>query len=650
MRLLALLVFFGLITAHGAETTSAPMGMIGPLILREESLDQVLVTVERWSGRTLLRPQTLPNVTISLNLDHAVPKAEALRALETVLQLNGIALSPLGDSFLKVTPLAQVKFEAPELIEGSTLALPASGRIASKIFYLKFLQVSELVPQISGLLNTQSGGPPLIFDKANAALITDSLSNLQRVETLVSQLDQPSLAGVEPAFFTLRHAKASDVVLKMKTILAGSLQNKLGSATSLNADDRTNQIVLVTDARQLGFFSSLINKLDVRSEPNTRNDVIQLKFAAAKDVASALSQLVSTQNRGNGAQVHLPIQPSPAPVQPSQINPAATKGPTLELDSPVQFSSFLTILPEERSNAIIVSGTVDDFRLINELVAKIDVLLAQVRIEVVIAEVTLSNNSASGISELGLRIEGDKLTGFTASLPGLSASDGEVIRPDGINTVTGPWDLAAQITLASTPRKSNANILSVPTIITTHNREGRIFVGEQRPVISSYLADATSTGTGSSGYRSTVASKDIGIQLSVKPLIGADGSVQLEIKQEVNDVLGEITIDGNSQPRIGRRSTESFVSARSGEVIVLGGLQRNSLTSNSNRLGPIPIIGDLLGARSKEKTRTDLVFFLRPTVLTQTAADNLPALEQVEQFPKNQREDVKKSLGLSKVP
>ncbi len=99
--------------------------------------------------------------------------------------------------------------------------------------------------------------------------------------------------------------------------------------------------------------------------------------------------------------------------------------------------------------------------MIREFVGKIDLLLPQVRIEVVIAEVTLSDSHSTGISELGLKIDGDKLTGFSGSLAGLSIADGVITRPDGTNVITGNWDLAAAITLGSTPRKSNANILSV---------------------------------------------------------------------------------------------------------------------------------------------------------------------------------------------
>jgi len=633
----------GLLHAQPKATPPLPRAqtdMIGPIDIPGDNLDQILALLGRWTGRSLLRPQNLPVVTLSLQLREQVTKEEAIQAIETLLNLNGIAVTPLGDRFLKVTSLIAAKSEAPELIEGSTLLLPPSGRTVSKLFQLQFLRVSEFMPQISGLLNPAAGSPPVIFDKANSALLTDSVSNLQRIETLVLRLDQPMLSGLDPKFYTLSSAKASDVVSKMKTMLSGALQTQLGSATSYNADDRTNQIVLIADSRQHGFFDELIARLDVRADPNTRNEVIYLKHASASEVASILSKLVSGQNEASlrSSSSVTATRLTPAGSAPT---PAAAIVPQLGIEPSNQFSEVLTILAEERSNSIVVSGTVDDLRLIEDLVAKIDVLLAQVRIEVVIAEVTLGDEATSGISQLGLQIDGDKLVGFSGAATGIGVTNGVFSRP-----IAGALDLAATIALVTTPRKSNTNILSVPNIVTTHNKEGSIFVGEQRPVISSYLNDSSSTGNNTgSGYRSTVNQQQIGIELTVTPLIGADGSVQLEIHQTVEDILGEVIIDGNPQPRVGSRRTDSFVSVQSGDIIVLGGLQRTSDSKSTSRLGPIPFLGDLFGKRSRSKTRTDLVFFLRPTVLTNTSADNEQAMEQVENFPDIQRTKLKRVLG-----
>ncbi|MBI2514194.1 MAG: type II secretory pathway, component PulD [Opitutae bacterium] len=630
-----------------AATAPAPLpsDAVGPLDLREESIDQVIAMIERFTGKTVLRPQALPAATITVHLKETVTREEAVRALETLLNLNGVAITPMGDHFIKVTALNMAKSEAPELIDGSTLLLAPSGRIASKVFQLNFLRVAEFMPQVAGLLSPNTGSPPVIFEKANAALVTDSITNLQRIETLLSRLDQPALGGLTPKFYTLHFAKASDVVNKMRTILSGALQSQLGTATTYNADDRTNQIVVISDPRQIAFFDDLIAKLDVKSDPNTRNEVIFLKHATSKDVAQILSQLVAGQN--NAAKAQESARPNVMPAAAAPAAPGAAPAPvaivptglTLGSEPSNQFSALLTIFADERSNSIVVSGTVDDIRLINDLVTKIDVLLAQVRIEVVIAEVTLGDEATSGISALGLKIDGDKLVGGSFAMAGASSS-----AVTGTRQPTGDLDLAAEIALTTTPRKTNATILSVPSIITTHNKEGKIFVGEQRPVISSYLND-TSTTTTSSGYRSNVSYKDIGIDLTVKPLIGNDGSVQLEIKQEVNDILGEITIDGNQQPRIGRRSTNSFVSVKSGDIVVLGGLQRTSKSKTSSRLGPIPILGDLLGSRKRDDTRTDLVFFLRPTVLTNTATDNVSALQQIDKLPAKQRDPIREAIG-----
>ena len=629
---------------------------IGPINMPGDSLDSVLGLLERWTGKSLLRPSNLPEVTISLNLKDKVSKKEAIQAVETLLNLNGIALTPLGTRFLKVTALKDAKSEAPEFIEGSTLDLTPSGRTATKLFQLQFLRVGEFMPQIAALLNPAAASPPLVFDKANSALITDSVSNLQRIETLVARLDQPALAGMTPKFYSLHFAKASDVVTKMRAVLSGALQTQLGTATTYNADDRTNQIVLITDARQHPFFDDLITKLDVKSDPNTRNEVIFLKHAAAKDVATILSQLVTGQNNAaktTGADQVRALTAGTTPAQPAGAPPAAaTPAPaqasavlsSLAIENSSQFSPILTILPEERSNSIVASGTVDDIRLIRDLVAKIDVLLAQVRIEVVIAEVTLDDAATDGISALGLTVAENRLVGFSGTAAGITSLSAT------IDAATHKYN--GTIGFGTTPRKTNTNILSVPNILTTHNKSGKIFVGEERPVITSYVNSGTTatTTTGVGGYNSQVSYKDIGITLTVKPLIGSDGSVQLDIQQEVKDVLGDITIDGNSQPRIGSRTTDSFVSTRSGEIIVLGGLQRRSDTKSTNRLGPIPIIGDLLGTRTRDNTRTDLIFFLRPTILTNTDADNAPALRQLDTLPKEQRAKVQQAIKPNAKP
>ncbi|HYD85273.1 MAG TPA: secretin N-terminal domain-containing protein, partial [Opitutus sp.] len=377
-----------------SEAVTAPDELVGPIKLPDADIDTVLGLLEIYTGRSILRPQQLPTATYRLVIDKKIPKSEAVLALETVLALNQVGVAPLGDQFLKVVALSQVKTEAPEMISGSTFDFPPSGRIATKLFQLNFLRVNEFIPQITPLLSPGVANGVVPLDKSNAALITDSISNLQRVEMLIEELDRPIMQGLTPKFYTLRNgAKASDLVGKLRAMFQGPLQNQLGSSISYSADDRTNQIILLADERQIPLFDDLIAKLDVRSDPNTRNEVIYLKHASAKEVAPLLSQLVSgqtsaAQKAGGGTRnPNVPNQPPPPPEATAVME---------SVEGTNEFSDLVTILADERSNAVVISGTVDDIRLIRDLVDKVDILLAQVRIEVIIAEVTLNNSDRSG--------------------------------------------------------------------------------------------------------------------------------------------------------------------------------------------------------------------------------------------------------------
>ncbi len=625
------------------------------LKLADADIDTVLSTIEIYTGRTILRPQALPAATYSIKIVKPVPKAEAVLALETLLALNGVGVAPLGDKFLKVVALTQVKNEAPELIEGSTLALPASGRIATKLFQFEFLRASEFIPQIIPLMSPGIANGIVTLDKANAALITDSISNLQRVENLLRLLDRPSSHGLTPKFYTLHNgAKASDLVNRLRTMFQGPLASQLGSATSYSADDRTNQVILLADPRQYPLFDELVEKLDVKADPNTRNEVIYLKHATAKDVATLLSSLVSGQNaaqkssdsaRPNALQPALPT----APNAPNVPTPAAPAIVTLG-EGTTNFSGLVTILADDRSNAVVVSGTVDDIRLIRDLVDKIDIVLAQVRIEVIIAEVTLTDTDKSGISALNLTVSPNTKTGalqitnFTGSVAGWNVSAG----------VVNPLSFAAAMTDAGSRHK--VKILSAPTIVTTHNKQAQFAVTQQQPIITGTTSTPTS-GSSTSGFstNSSVTYKDIGITLKVTPLIGDDGSIQLQIDQVVDDVISNVTIDNNQQPVIGHREANSFVNVNDGQMIVLGGLQRSSTSADRTKLGflhEIPILSHIFGGRTNEVDRTELLLFIRPHVLRpeEGSADTTKKIEelsnkgQIQQFLTDPAKPAKESL------
>jgi general secretion pathway protein D len=385
-------------------------------------------------------------------------------------------------------------------------------------------------------------------------------------------------------------------------------------------------------ADQHTFFDGLIETLDQKSNPNTKTDVIFLRHADAQQVATLVTSLVTGQTtaaaRAGNTVRTATVNRTPTPTAPGA--PAAAGTSQMGAD---EFSSNLTVLPDIRSNSVVVSGTNDDLRLLHELVDKVDIVLPQVRIEVVIAEVKLSDTDINGFNTLGLTVTNGKLvgvggTGAGFNVNGTPATLNTAILPNQtpVNASQGTLngsDLSATIGLTTTPRKGDLRVLSVPAITTTHNKEATIFVGESRPVITGATI-APQTGQ----VTSQVSLRDIGIQLKVLPLIGKDGAVQLQVSQSVEDILGSVQLDGNDQPIIGRRTTDSFVSAQSGEIVVLGGLQRTITTKSTSRLGPIPFLGDLFGSSTDVEEKQELIIFLRPYVLNGSAVDNLDALSR----------------------
>ena len=130
------------------------------------------------------------------------------------------------------------------------------------------------------------------------------------------------------------------------------------------------------------------------------------------------------------------------------------------------------------------------------------------------------------------------------------------------------------------------------------------------------------------------------------PLIGDDGSVQLNIDQTVDDDQGSVTIDGNSQPIIGHREATSFINVMDGQMAVLGGLQSSGRTVDQQKIGflyTIPIISNLLGFRMTDLERTELLLFIRPHILrpdeatadTKKEIDGMSNREQIKQYLKD---------------
>ncbi len=651
-----LLASLCILNSLSAQTAADPNAEIGTLILSDDSALQVIELYEQLTGKIVLRRQDIPAAKINFNSRGPISQSEAVLALESLLSLNNIMLTEVGGRFVKAVPASNVNQNTPVMLSGSTLDLPASQQIYTKFFRLKYLDAAEsrdgvVAPLLSGQSHL------VAFTKANAILVSDALLNLQRVETMLLDLDQPQQYREKIEFIKLDYIQAQDMQRQLENLSKGPLARYFDGNTSITADERSNQLIVVTHPDNLATILEVVKSIDVDAAPITRSEVFQLRQAKAEEVVPIIENIISGQEEGREEDAKVTRNqnnqnnqknnnannknaPKPAPAR------AASK-PTNEANSALQFSNFVGLSADTRTNSIVAYGTDSDLKSISELIDKIDIPLPQVRIEAIITEVSLDENQGSGLETFNLSF-GDGAANITA---GMSSITSKVITPgtptSGNATTAlstfGNFTLDAVLDLAEGDNK--VKILSTPSIVVSHNEEGVINVSQSRP----FETGSTTFNNSNNNTQTQVEYRDVGIKLTATPLIGADGSVQLQIEQTIDTVqeVSKTTSEsGNidTKPIIGKREANSTITVNDGDVIILGGLQENKKDVSNTYfplIGRLPLFKEFLSNESVDYTRTELIIFIRPTILknpseasemSQKAIDLLEESEAVKDY------------------
>ncbi len=619
--------------------------MIDSLVLVDESIPQVLGLLERLTGKILILPSNLPNAKINLNIPIPVTKEEALVGLKSVLSANGIAVSNMGEKYIKVIPVNRAKSTAPDLIETESLnKIPSSQEICSRIFTLNNLTAREAARIVYSSL-TPGTSAVVTLDKANALLITDTLSNLQRIETLFTKVDQVGQIKEDIVFFELKNMGAIELKTKLENLQKSVLKRYLYGNTSFEADTRTNQLIVMAPAGNIALIRRFIERLDVNITPLTKSEVFRIKHGTSKEMTELIKKVVQQQQEKGEkepteevkAEGQTPDQKAKLSLRQRQL----LAGNEATSEAHTQFSNYLSIEADERSNSVVVYGTPTDIQQIGQLIGQLDVILPQVRIEVIIAEVRLTQGQVSGLETFGYKYDGKPST-ITATSKG--NLDGTALDLKKLSLNKFNLDLV----LNTAKRDDNVTILSSPTLLTTHNREATIKVGESRPYISHSVTKLSDAGKNDPSTTSNeIKQEEAGIELKVKPLIGLNGVVQLDITQVIDDFSTQtVTAPGTNMqlPYIVKRKIQSFVTVNSGEVIVLAGLKQRDYQNNNHKmflLGSLPVVGDALFTnKAKQEVVKELVVFIRPYALTDITAAQKDTKELVQNLTETTRTNV----------
>jgi general secretion pathway protein D len=647
------------------------------LRLRDQDSNMILDMIQMITGRYILRPQNLPQVKITFDSMNVLSKRETLSALESLLAMNGVGISKIDDQFYKAVPAAGINVHIPIWLDGPASAYPPSQRIYIKMFHLDYAPALEVREQLNPF-STPNVGALLVFEKANSILVTDSLLNLQRMEKLLKTIDRPIRKedlGTDFFVWSTKHAGARELESKLKGMIEGSLKPFLGGTTKIDSDERTGKLIIVTREENVETLKFVIETLDAPVKMKTTSKLYKLQHAESKEIQSILDEVIKNQQR---IKQQLQGKNVAARAQETQTSPTGVKVPGGQSATPAksessssesvgsegshEFSDFVTISSDERSNAILVYGTKADIDEIGRMIESLDQPLPLARIDTIFVMVDLTNQNQRGIDALLSNVEwskfsrssaGDNLFGEpnqdgsprydsngslisaavssagvlqgVAGIPGLNSSVPFELREGKLTAVR--WD---QIFALSSER-NDVRIFSTPSLMVSHNApEVHILIEDERNIVVPTYGTYSSSENTNTGQRDQITAKT---ELNIKkpkiglPLYDENGSMtsrgsifmEVEVKAEKFDETQSNTYAGQSLPAKKIREAKSLVTIKDQEILVLGGLQEvqvDSTESRYNILSDIPYFGEkFFRPKAVKYTPTELLIFLRPTIM-----------------------------------
>ena len=619
----ALLLCASLAWAGGAAADKAqPAGWI-TLNFVNADIGSVIKAMSEMTKRTYVVD---PRVKGSINITSPRPvnPTVAYDILLAALRMQGYS-AVQSDGVVRIVPEADAKFYAAptsaKLHRGKT-----GGEMVTRVFTLRHESAIQLLAALRPLVGANSA---INADAGtNTLLVTDYSDNLARLEQVIANLDVPSTD--EPVLIPLKYASAQNIAALITRVFTstGAVPGGSNDLPQVAVDDRSNSLIVrAHDPSLLGKVQSLVSTLDVPTQVAGNVHLIYLKNAQAVDVAKTLRNILNSDTQALG-------QTSAQPAAGQAAGKGDSGGPGM-------------IQADASSNALIITAPEAVYNNLKAVVEKLDVRRAQVLIEALIAEVSADKAAQFGIQWMhagtngligGFGNSGSNNIGTLASNP-LSAVAGAtqgfnigagggmqtlVAATTSTNAVTGAISTVTPavqfyslgVLASALETDANANILSTPSLLTLDNEEAKISVGSNVPFqTGSYQV---SSGTSASPF-TTIERKDVGLILKVKPQISEGGTVRLVVSEEVSSVQGS----GGVLAATNKRSLDTTVLIDDGQIVVLGGLIETQVQDTQDKvplLGDLPLLGNLFRYSNRTHNKTNLMIFLRPTIIRDATA------------------------------
>ena len=585
-------------------TTNWPLALLATLILagpaqsqqdtvqlnyRNADLEEVVEAVGQAIGKNfVIDPAVGLDQKFTLVGSRPMSPEAFYQAFLSMLSVHGIVAVPSGP-VIKLSPDRTLRILA-EVPEG----VSRTDELQTRVLPVANVDAQTLVPILRPLLSP--GAHLAAHAPTNVVILSDRGSNLNRVERVVQRIDLRNDQPVE--VIPLEYARARDVV---------SVLSAIGDASGATyavavADDRTNSILLGGEQNRRVALRALVAHLDTPLlDEGDSTRVRYLNYANAESLAGKL------------------------------LNQFADEG---NAENKVKVSS------DEDTNALIIDAPPDTLRRMLSVVDQLDIRRAQVLVEVLIAEINAERANQLGVNWAAYdpkRVLGS--TDFPATgsslrelvAGSLSDSDqgralaGQALGPGAGFAVGRVRDegLSFAALISAVENTAGANILGTPMLVTLDNQEAQFNVGQSVPFITgSYASSGINPSSADGQIRpfTTVNRGDVGLTLTITPQINQGDAVRLEITQELSEIAPSVA--GAVDLVTNTRNLKTAVIVEDGGTLVLGGLIQEKVRQNRQAvplLGRLPLIGGLFRASSESREKTNLMLFIRPTILRDSA-------------------------------
>ncbi len=565
------------IQSHAQET----------FLLNYQDVDIAKVTqdISKFSKKTLILDPRVKG-RISIFSDSILSAEQVWDVYLRTIQVHGFAALSDG-GVVRIVPENEATRDSNESLSQSS--------IETKIFTLKNRAAGEILSQIKPITGRQSHLSSI--PSINSILLVDKKSNIERIGQLLKKIDQNDSAAIKIIKLNnLSSVEAVRILDRLKAQNNPTINNFIAVPFT-----PSNSVILSADQVVTNNITETLKTLDKDALTGGSIAVLYLKYAKAEEVAAIINAVSS---RFAGEDNEKPI-----------------------------------VTHHRETNSLIVSSEETNLEVIRNLVSKLDIRRAQVLVEAIIVELSETAAKSLGVETIFAGAQdGNVPVGITrfqnGSNPDLVALAGSLIE-DGENAtlsnvasssllqssglVSGFGDLSGGDSFAgiisAVADDQNSDVLSTHTVIAMDNEPANLVIGQEIPITT-----GESLGSNNANPFRTTSRQEVGIKLSITPQINEGNSVILEIKQEVSGVVGPLT--GTADLITNKRSIETTVLVDNNQMIVLGGLNEDDLQESVSKvplLGSIPVFGRLFSSSSESRVQRNLMVFLRPTILMDSA-------------------------------